>query len=183
MNECLGEIAVFQKIGGPLTKRIALIDGKIVNDSSACFMANGVARRAKIGSVHTLADLINNFTSSEAYVLGCLKDGHPDHVRVVTTDKLNGASDPSVIARTKDHLVFKKGEPGLALLDVDLKGMPDTVKRRIEECGDIWGALCEVLPVPETVAGTGGEAGGMERQSYRAINRRWHNGRRGARAG
>jgi hypothetical protein len=152
MNECLGEITVFENIGGPLTKRIALVDGKIVNDSSACFMANGVARRVKIESVQALANLTNNFTSSEAYALGCVKDGHPDHVRVVTADKLNGASDPSVIARTKDYLVFKEGEPGLALLDVDLKGMPDAVKRRIEECGDIWGALCEVLPVLETAA-------------------------------
>jgi hypothetical protein len=40
-NECLGEITVFEKIGAPLTKRIALRDGEIVNDSSACRMANG----------------------------------------------------------------------------------------------------------------------------------------------
>jgi hypothetical protein len=43
MNECLGEIAVFQKSGGPLTKRIALgDDGKIINDSSTCRIANGL---------------------------------------------------------------------------------------------------------------------------------------------
>jgi hypothetical protein len=70
MNECLGEITVFEKSGGPLTKRLALRDGKIVNDSSACFMAHGVARRVTISSVQALADLINNFAPNQAYALG-----------------------------------------------------------------------------------------------------------------
>src|SRR5262245_23755881 len=112
MNECLGEITVFEKSGGgPLTKRIALRDGKIVNNSSACRMANGSARRVKIDTMQALADLINTFTASEAYALGRLKDGLPDHVRVVLAAKLNGAKAPSVIARTKEYLIFKEGEP------------------------------------------------------------------------
>jgi hypothetical protein len=152
MNEYLGEITVFKKSGGPLTKRIALRDAMIVNDSSACRMANGSARRIRIESVQALADLINSFTANEAYALGCIKEGHPDHVRVVTADKLNGASDPSVIARIKNYLVFNKGEPGFVLLDVDFKGMSEAAKRRLEEYGDLWGALCEVLPALKTVA-------------------------------
>ena len=48
MNECLGEITVFKKSVGPLTKHLALRDGKIVNDSSACFLAHGSAHRVKI---------------------------------------------------------------------------------------------------------------------------------------
>jgi putative DNA primase/helicase len=150
-NECLGEITLFQKSGGPLTKRIALRDSGIVNDSSACRMANGTARRVRIDRVQTLAHLINNFTSSEAYALGRIKDEHPDRVHVVTFDKLNGALDPTVIARTLDYLVFKESEPGFALLDVDLKGMPEDTARRFEKCCP-WGALCEVLPELETVA-------------------------------
>jgi hypothetical protein len=63
MNECRVEITVFEKSGGPLIKRIALRDAKIVNDSSACRMANGVTRRVK-------ADLINNSASNQAYALG-----------------------------------------------------------------------------------------------------------------
>jgi hypothetical protein len=50
-NECLGEITVLQKSNGPPTRRLALRDGKIVNDSSACFMANGVAHRVKVDDV------------------------------------------------------------------------------------------------------------------------------------
>ena len=50
-NQCLGKITVFEKTGGPLTKRIALVDGKIVNDSSACRMGNGFEHRVGIDNV------------------------------------------------------------------------------------------------------------------------------------
>jgi hypothetical protein len=151
-SEWRAEITVFEKSNGPLTKHIALCDGKIVNDSSACFMANGVARRVKIESVAAFAGLINNFASNQAYALGRLKNGVSDGARVVRRGKLNGAGDPSVIARTKEYLVFNDGEPGLVLLDIDFKGMPEATKRRIEECGGLWSALCEVLPALKTVA-------------------------------
>src|SRR6516225_10249299 len=100
MNEWFGEITVFKKSDGPLTKRLALRDGKIVNDSSACFMARGSAHRARIDSVQALADLINNFAPNQAYALGRRKDGIPDGAKVVRKDELNGAKDPSIIART-----------------------------------------------------------------------------------
>jgi hypothetical protein len=151
-NEWRAEITVFEKSGGPLTKRIALLDGKIVNDSSACRMANGHARRVKIDDIQALADLINSFNSSEAYALGRLKEGLPDQVRVVRADILNGADYPSVIARTLEYLTFNEGEPGLVLLDADFKGMSDSAMRRMEECDGLWGALCEVLPAFESVA-------------------------------
>ena len=64
------EITVFEKHGGPLTKRIALRDGKMANDSSACRMANGSARRVKIDKMQVLADLIDNLASNQACALG-----------------------------------------------------------------------------------------------------------------
>jgi hypothetical protein len=146
------EIVVFEKTGGPLTKRIALVNGKPMSDASSCRMANGFARRVRIDDMQGFADLINSFSPREAYALGRLKDGLPDKVRVVRADKLNGADDPSVIARTQDYLVFNKDEFGLALLDADFKGMSPDAERRKEEAGGFWGALCEVLPALETVA-------------------------------
>ena len=152
MTEWRAEITVFEKRNGPLTKHLELRDGKVVNDSGDCRMANGYARRVVIDNMQALADLINRFTSREAYALGRLKDGVPDRVEVVRADKLNGA-DPSVIARMKEYLLFNEGEFGLALLDIDFKGMSETAKQRMDECGgEIWGALCEVLPALETVA-------------------------------
>ena len=37
-------------------------------------------------------------------------------------------------------------------MDVDVKGMSDEVKARIEELGGIWRALCSVIPELETAA-------------------------------
>jgi hypothetical protein len=149
--EWCAEITVFAKHGGPLTKTIALQDGRLVNDSSSCRMANGEARRVTIASMEALADLINGFSEREAYALGRLRDGLADHVRVVRAEKLNGADDPNAIARTLDYLKFSDG-PGLALLDLDLKGISPAAKQRMQDCGDYWGALCDVLPAFEVVA-------------------------------
>src|SRR5215467_6749527 len=107
-NEYLGEITVFEKSGGPLTKHLALRDGKIVNDSSACFMAHGSAHRVKIYSMQEFVGLINNFAPNQAYALGRLRDGVPDGATVVVADELKDEGDPSVIARTKKYLVFKE---------------------------------------------------------------------------
>jgi hypothetical protein len=152
VSEWRAEITVFEKAGGPLTKRIALVDGKPVSDASSCRMANGFARRVRIDDMQGFADLINGFSPNEAYALGRIKDGLPDRVRVIRADKLNGVSDPAIIARTQDYLVFNKGEFGLALLDTDFKNMSPNVARRMEEVGGFWGALCEVLPALETIA-------------------------------
>ncbi len=144
------EITVFTKPRGPLTKRIHLVDGKISNDSSDCLMISGSARRVTIelDNLQPLAELITNFAQREAYALGRLRDGLPDRVKVVTADKLDEAKkgDATVIARTKDHLVFVAGEPGIALIDVDQKGIPEAAKSRIKEAGGIWAALCAVVP-------------------------------------
>ena len=156
MNGRCAEITVFTKSGGPLSKHIELIDGRIANDSSACQMAKGSARRVRIDldNITALADLINKLTAREAYGNGCLLDGLPDRVTVTTVEKLDEArkSDPTVIARTRDYLVYAAGEPAIALLDIDLKGVPDSAKSLINEAGGIWSALRAVLPTLATVA-------------------------------
>jgi hypothetical protein len=52
MNEWFGEITVFKKSDGPLTKRLALRDGKIVSDSSACRTVNEFADTALFAGRH-----------------------------------------------------------------------------------------------------------------------------------
>jgi hypothetical protein len=146
------EITVFAKSGGPLSKHIELIDGKIANDSSSCRMAKGSARRVRIdlANMQAFAGLINAFGPQEAYAIGRLKPGLPDRVRVVRADKLKG--DPSVIARTKDNIVFVEGEPGLVLQDIDLKGIPEDAKSRIKDVGGVWAAVCAAAPALASAA-------------------------------
>ena len=144
----IAEITVFTKRGGPLTKRIYLVDGKVSNDSSLCGMGSGDARRVRIdlSDIASLAKLINELGARKAYAIGRLREGLPDHVKIVVADKLanlHGADD--VAARTKVDLIFVAGEPALCLFDVDVKGVSEAVRRRIRE-GGVWTALCAIVP-------------------------------------
>ena len=146
-------VTKFAKGNGSLTKHIELVNGKIANDSSNCFMTSGAAWLVELDGARAIAAFINNHGPNEAYALGRIKDGHPARVSVVTAAKLNEAKgNPSVIARTKNYLVFAEGEPGLALLDIDLKGISEAAKVRIKERDGVWGVLCEVLPPLGSVA-------------------------------
>jgi hypothetical protein len=148
LRPTIAQITVFKKSAGPLTKSIHLVDGRISNDSSACSMAAGAARRVKIdlSAIAGLAELVNGLGAREAYSIGRIKDGLPDRVKIVRADKLAEAKgDPSVIARTKDHLIFAAGAPAICLLDIDVRGVNEDARRRIAERG-VWAALCDVIP-------------------------------------
>ena len=144
------EITVFSKRDGPLTKRISLApDGSVRSDRTQCKMARGTARRAEIADMQDLGALIDSLKSGEALGLGTLRADLPDQVEIVTKrylDKLNGVARPDVIARTGGNIVFRPGQPALALLDFDTKGMPSEVAAQLEELGGYWAALVSVLP-------------------------------------
>jgi hypothetical protein len=98
-----------------------------------------------------LSTLINKLASNEAPALGRLRDDVTDCVEIVTNDELDDTQNPAVIARTKDFLIWKEGEQGIALFDIDLKGMPEAARQRVKEKG-IWATLCEVVPALKNVA-------------------------------
>ena len=89
-----------------------------------------------------------------ALALGALHPDLPDQVEIVTKrhlDKLNGADRPGVIARTSDHITFRPGQPALALLDFDAKGMPPHVTAKLDQLGGFWSAIGSVCPNLATV--------------------------------
>jgi hypothetical protein len=142
------ELTLFTKAAGPLTKRIEIVDGKLVSGGSACMMARGTADCIKLNDIHGLAVLIGGLRSDQALALGTLAPGLPDRVDVVTTAelrKLNGARD-HIIARSAEYLVYRLKRPALALLDFDTKGMPVAVAARIAESGGFWRALVSIMP-------------------------------------
>jgi hypothetical protein len=145
------EITVFAKAAdGALTKQISLgPDGTIKSDGSACTMARGKARRARVRNVGELAELIEGTRSSEALALGRLREDLPDTVEVVpkrTLDQVDGVTHPDVIARTASNIVYRRESPAFALLDFDTKGMPADVVARLGERGGFWAALESVIP-------------------------------------
>ena len=151
------EIAVMTKLGGPLTKTIGRVDGKLVSDGSACVMSKGFGRRVRIDTLSDLANLISDMPSTNALTLGRFVDGLPDQVSVVTKGRVkavraaNAASgwhkDTVVIARAAEYIRWKPGMPAFALHDYDTKGMPDSVRKFVDDAGGFHAALCLVLPV------------------------------------
>jgi hypothetical protein len=149
------EIALLRKAGNlPLTKRISLgPDGSsLVSHSNACFMSRGFARRFRFANLVELAEVIESFGPDEALALGSLRPDLPARVEVVAKHQLNASSRPDLIARTKDFFVYRRGEPALALIDFDQKGMPDSVAEAIRRCGGPWEALTSVLPALAKIA-------------------------------
>jgi hypothetical protein len=144
------EITRIAKLGGPLTKHIALgPDGSLCSDGSACVMSRGSACRATFDDLGALAACISSLESNEAIALGALRLSLPDRVRIITKDQLeamNGRIPPDLIARTGDYIGYRPGRSALALIDIDTKGMPASVKSKIDEISGYWAALVHVLP-------------------------------------
>jgi hypothetical protein len=141
------EITLFEKEGGPLTKRIRLEDGTVRSDGSPCSMSSGGARRSRFTDIQAFAQAIDQTRSHEAWGLGALRPDLPDEVTIVTKAKLNGAAHPGIIARTGSAIAYREKQPAPILLDFDTKGMPPEVAGRLEAAGGFWPALTGVLPV------------------------------------
>jgi hypothetical protein len=164
-GQALFEIVSFTKSGGPLTKRISLADdGSLCSDGSACVMSVGSARRARFDTLSAFASHIDGMASNEAIALGALRRDLQDAVSVTTKaqlTKLNGSAAPSVVARSADHIGYEAGRTALALIDIDTKGMPPEIRKRIKDSGGFWCALVGALPALK-------QAGSVTRRSTSA---------------
>jgi hypothetical protein len=144
------EITLLEKRGGPLSKRIKLgDDGQLHCDSSHCSMGKGNASRFRFDTAAELGGRIGGALPNQAFALGTMVEGVADTARIVTKAELqaksNGVARANLITRSREHLEFRRG-PGWVLFDVDLKGMPETVRTRVEAAGGVWAALVSVVP-------------------------------------
>ncbi|MDA8249488.1 MAG: hypothetical protein M0Z28_09925, partial [Rhodospirillales bacterium] len=138
-------ITVFSKHGGPLTKRIALdATGAIVSDGSACVMTAGAARMADAPTASALAEVIAGLDSSQALGLGALAEAR--EARITTQARLNGHAAAGLIARSAQAIIFRPGAPAWALLDFDTKGMPATVRQKLDDLDGFEAAITTILP-------------------------------------
>ncbi len=130
----LFEITRFRKSDGTLTKRISLgPDGALVSDGSACIMSRGAAWRVACDTLWEFADGIAGLESDEAIALGALREDLPGEAGITGKARLNGvaAFGAVAVARTAENIVYRPGQPALALLDIDLKTMPAAVVIRL----------------------------------------------------
>ena len=111
-------------------------------------MARGAARRAWSNSCEQFGDLICSLDERSAVALGALQPDLADEVTVVTKNKLHQMNGTAVnfICRTADHIAYRNGQPALALIDVDTKGMPAQVRGKIEAAGGMMAAIAAVMP-------------------------------------
>ena len=143
----LFEITGLRKADGPLTKRIGLsADGALVSDGSACVMPRGVACRVTCDTLEEFADGVAGLRSDQAIALGALRDDLPGEVAITAKARLNGVAGFAVVARTAENIIYRPGQPALALLDLDFKGMPAATREKIDAAGGSWAALVSVLP-------------------------------------
>ncbi|HEY1301062.1 MAG TPA: hypothetical protein VGF07_11240 [Stellaceae bacterium] len=139
------ELTLYNKSGGPLTKRIALgDDGSVKSDGSACVMSSGTARRFAFGNLAEFGRALERMTPTEALSLGRLRADLPDEVPVIPKRKV--ADQPGAVARTQDFIAYEPGAPALALVDFDKKGMPPEMADRIDAAGGLWAVLVSVVP-------------------------------------
>jgi hypothetical protein len=141
------EITLLTKHGiDPLmSKRVFLDDeGNPKSDGSGCYMAHGAATRRAAASAGALAQIIAECDSNQAIALGSLAAGLPDPATIVSKQRLK--DNPGAISRSRDFIDYRAGEPGWALIDFDLKGMPTHVLAAIGARGGMWNALLAVAP-------------------------------------
>jgi hypothetical protein len=139
------EIVTLAKRHGPLTKRISLdANGKLISDGSACVMGSGSAWRTELSDMTSVASHIAKLGPSEAIALGRLRHDLPAKVEIVTKAKLNGAQ--GAIARTGEFIAYAPGAHALLLIDVDTKGMPDSVRARVAASLVAGCAIASVVP-------------------------------------
>jgi hypothetical protein len=145
----LANITVFKKHGGALSKRLHLnANGTLENDSSECRMAVGTAISAALNSIEDFADYIASFPSDVALALGSLKEelAQDETIAVVTKRRLRAGTSVGAISRSQDFIEYRKGAPGLILLDFDTKGMPPDVKQRLADIGGFRSAVESLVP-------------------------------------
>lgn len=146
-------VTIMTKTGGPMTKTISLgSDSKVVSDGSACRMWSGTAHRRRLDLPDPHADLvrlINGMGRNQALVLGDTdSDGKPIDVwtrKAHEESAHNCEIGKTYETRTKDRFRFFP-RPGVMLIDVDMKGMPDRIARRLTGPEGILALLDEAAP-------------------------------------
>jgi predicted P-loop ATPase len=138
------EVTLLRKSRGIISKRISLIDGKVVSDGSACAMGHGRAERRRVDGLAGLARLIESLSSNEALALGALRADLADEVAIATKAEIAASPQSTAVSRSADNISYRAGEPAPILHDFDTKDMPAHVARRVEDAGGFWPALVSI---------------------------------------
>jgi hypothetical protein len=147
------ELAGLIKNDGTVTKHIQLSpEGKVTNDSAACWIATGSVHRTRYDDWRTFAGTLENMPPNGAITLGMLCPERPEDSAYLVTKDNPCHKNPGRVARTKEFFQYRP-VPTLALLDHDTKHFSIAVKERVEALGGLTWAIESVCPALAT-AGT-----------------------------
>ena len=141
-------ITVIEKNSGILSKSISLgPDGQPVSDSSGCFLAEGKATPVTVKDAAGLKTIIDALSPKQALTLG-VPAGVPDGVSIAIVSRRRRAlkEEPGATTRTKPDFAFAPGQPGLLLIDTDLKGLSEEVRAKLDKVGGAWAAIVDAVP-------------------------------------
>jgi hypothetical protein len=136
------EITRLKKSGGALTKRIELVDGKPKSDGSQCRMSDGTMSRCPLPDLNAFAHLIETLPREEAIALGVMRPDLPNSMPM----KAEAYAREGDGTRTRSMINYTAAQPALVLLDHDMKGMPPSVRDRLDSAGGFLGALATLIP-------------------------------------
>jgi hypothetical protein len=150
------EVTALTKPGAILSKLIHLDqNGRLVKDGSACVMTEGIAGRMKLGSLADFGAMLDMLPSNVAVALGRLRPDLPNRVTVTTKSKL-ATAQAGTVSRTSQFIHYEPGKPALMLLDYDTHKMPAAVEQRVQNAGNVYAAICEVMPALGHAGAVGG---------------------------
>jgi hypothetical protein len=142
------DVVVFTKpkVHGIATKRLRLVDGEVVSDSSECRMWEGLARVEQVRDLQGFATLINGLSTQEFIALGAIKAKFKPRpgasVRVVSkTIYATLADKTGVIRRSREYFEFPACL-GPMIMDIDLKDLPEEAGLK----GSPWDVVVGVFP-------------------------------------
>ena len=109
-------LTVLSNDKGYATKVFDLDDKGQLRKRSAANIYEGEAERVSISDLKELKELIENLPSSSAL---CFGTAEKQKARLLTQEALRAGSYPDAIARDREHFSFRKGQPGILMLDCD----------------------------------------------------------------
>jgi hypothetical protein len=107
-------------------------------------MRHGKAERVRADTAEDLARIIAGCGSDQAIALGSLKGGLNSPATICTKATLE--ENPGAIARTREYIDYRPGEPAWALIDFDAKGMSDELRIQVMLVSGLWETLLSVAP-------------------------------------
>ncbi len=132
------ELTILTNNQGYATKVFRLDEDGQLRKRSAANIYEGRACRVAVGNLDELRGLIENLQPKQALCFGIAER---EDARLLTQETLRSGSYPDAIARDREHFSFRESQPGILMLDCDVRdGQAPTNLQEIDRI------IAEIVP-------------------------------------